>query len=126
MNGGGGSSSAVTSPTTTEQNDATPSLSQDMMQGGIFGALAAFVCMGLLSLIRRRRRRKAAELMAFNEDENEEFDLHLEMNNASKGKEFRDVPIDVRSQSSHSNGGGHSRNGVTVSRSSSRGSAEII
>ena len=123
--GGGGSSSAVTSPTTTEQNDASPSLSQDMMQGVFVGALAAFVCMGLLSLIRRRRRRKAAELMAFDEDENEEFDLHLEMKNASKGNEFHDVPIDVRSQSSNSNGGG-SRIGVTVSRSSSRGSAEII
>eukprot|EP00563_Minutocellus_polymorphus_P005361 CAMPEP_0181044702 /NCGR_PEP_ID=MMETSP1070-20121207/13407_1 /TAXON_ID=265543 /ORGANISM="Minutocellus polymorphus, Strain NH13" /LENGTH=779 /DNA_ID=CAMNT_0023123165 /DNA_START=52 /DNA_END=2391 /DNA_ORIENTATION=- len=134
----GSSSNALTSPTTTEKNDASPSLSQDMMKGGIVGALAAFVFMGLLSLIRRRRRRKVAETMAFDEDENEEFDLHLEMNSASKGnegwdgngsvgsREFRDIPIDVPSQSSHSNGGGHSRNGGTVSRSSSRGSGEII
>ena len=132
------SANALPSPT-TQENGTSPSQSQDMVRGGIAGALAAFVVMGLLSLIRNRRRRKAAEIMALNEEENEEFDLHLEMNGTSKrnedwdsngsvgSREFRDVPIDVPSQSLHSSNGGRStRNGGTASRSSSRGSGEII
>lgn len=124
---------------TTQENGTSPSLSQDMVKGGIAGALAAFVVMGLLSFIRRRRQRKAVEMMALNEEENEEFDLHLEMNGTSKrnedwdsngsvgSREFRDVPIDVPPQSSHpSNGGRNARNGGTVSRSSARESSEII
>jgi len=95
---------ALPTLTTTKENDTSPSLSQDMVKGGVAGALAAFFVMGLLSLIRKRRRRKAAEMMALNEEENEEFDLHLEMN-----REFRDAPIDVASQPSHSN----TRNGGT-------------